>query len=234
MVETKKEEIIGAIEYAPIMDGGDIKIPDTMWHNIIRNQPHGWQDEGHLRIESLGNDTYKITKINEEKKQTITGPVGKTGGEKSMIERFYSYYESDNSGEIVIPKELRKLFEMNKNENGYLQFDVDHKKQTIQVSQMGEWLLRVGIPDELHNRYYNYLKDNYNVEYNEVMPYIWKILEEHIEKLELKSEPEEKKHTHIELPLILVHEIETVSDDCENYIIQAVKEKLQKKEEKTE
>ena len=61
-----KQELVGSIEYVQIEDGGNITIPDNMWENLNRNgYDTKLSDDGHVRIESIGRDTYKITRVQE-------------------------------------------------------------------------------------------------------------------------------------------------------------------------
>jgi len=67
-----KNEYVGAVEYAEIEDGGLVKLPNTMFDNITRNDnDSSYSDEGQLKIETLGNDTYRIKKIHSQQIPTI-------------------------------------------------------------------------------------------------------------------------------------------------------------------
>ena len=67
-----EKEYVGAIEYAEIEDGGLVKLPNTMFDNITRNDnDSSYSDEGQLKIETLGHDTYRIKKVQPQKIPTI-------------------------------------------------------------------------------------------------------------------------------------------------------------------
>lgn len=113
-MEKTKNELVGAVEYAK-MKNAEIEIPDSMWFNLIRE---GDDDtEGHLRIETLGDDVYKITKVKENQI-----PIRNIAIPETVIQQIKRHIDDDavkrdsqyTSVEDLIFKSIKQNIEMDR------------------------------------------------------------------------------------------------------------------------